>query len=398
MGSSQIDSIAYAFMSHYYTVLNEDPAKVGKMYELNAVLNHSDPQNPFSPTESLTGNQAISKHFENSQLKGCKVVCFTIDVQPVKDEGILICCMGELTLAEEKQCKSFTQTFLLVKAGEKIYDIGNDVLKFIPDIDGLKQKEEPKAAASEVAEAEKLEAKSDKKETVEPVEKLTEKVEMTEDIKVPEVPEEPEIETKGEPKVSEEEHKVTESKTQEPAVPEIPEPELVEHQTPQQLSWAARAAVARSEQLKKSAMENGDAKKKTPAKKSKEPVKEQVKEPTKEEKEQPVKPRKGEGAFPIYIKGIERDIEPLLVGELESHFGKVEYCKIERFVALVSFAKQEAQVKALETKQLTIKSRTIKLEPRIKRNDEKRRKNTPKQQKKPQTKKIDDDGFKKVGK
>ncbi|VEU21969.1 DEKNAAC102985 [Brettanomyces naardenensis] len=158
--------ISVAFVTYYYNLLNSNHNKLYQLYYKDAVLRHNSFKDPFAPpTETIVGIDDIKKHWAKSKLSGAKVMIQSIESTRSYKGSILIVAVGELALKQDKKRKDaevesepdaddddeqasykFVQTFILVPMEKRdVYDVYNDVLTFIPDVDyeyGEEDKEE----------------------------------------------------------------------------------------------------------------------------------------------------------------------------------------------------------------------------------------------------------------
>ncbi|ODV95534.1 hypothetical protein PACTADRAFT_3232 [Pachysolen tannophilus NRRL Y-2460] len=191
-----VRQVGVALVQIYYTRLNSSFDTINQLYSKNASITHQDPFNSNSAS-LIVGNENIKKFFQTkSRLQGCKVKISSIDIQRTINDSILIVCVGELAFDESQllfkngsngnnlsngEVKNinyispayrFIQNFLVTKTfakGNEVYDISNDILKFIPDIDddfGQEQdeeeeEEEEEELAQEIEEDEKKEEKEE---------------------------------------------------------------------------------------------------------------------------------------------------------------------------------------------------------------------------------------------
>lgn len=142
--------IVYAFMQTYYQRMKENPTKLANLYSNTAELthvnynqittiNHED-NSKFSilPTIKLIGKENINKFFtrHSDKVQNLKVKVDTCDFQStdIAHRSILIVITGELFWINTKT-HHYLQTFILtpVSKNSDIYDISNDVIRFIPN-------------------------------------------------------------------------------------------------------------------------------------------------------------------------------------------------------------------------------------------------------------------------
>jgi len=135
--------ISVAFVTYYYNLLNSHHEKLYQLYYKDAVLKHNDYKNPFAEkAENIVGIESIKQYWDHSKLCGAKVMIQSIESSRSFEDTILIVTIGELALqneqniCDEQPAYKFVQTFVLVPIkGKDVYDVYNDVMTFVPDID-----------------------------------------------------------------------------------------------------------------------------------------------------------------------------------------------------------------------------------------------------------------------
>ncbi|OWB83051.1 hypothetical protein B5S33_g1680 [[Candida] boidinii] len=166
--------IAVGFLEYYYNLINSQAANLYQMYTKNATLNHS--LKAFKKFENVKGIDNIKKFWNNSELRGAKFMIQTIDVEEVDEKSILLSCTGEFALPdpldEDTPSQRFVHTFILFSENNSRYDVINEMLRVIPDIDDEDDEEDDSdGKIEESKEVEKVEAKDEiktKAETIEP--------------------------------------------------------------------------------------------------------------------------------------------------------------------------------------------------------------------------------------
>ncbi|KAM3165602.1 NTF2 domain-containing protein [Lachancea thermotolerans] len=138
-----IQEVGYAFLKTYYQRMHQDPFKVHHLYSTTAELTHVNYQMDFDytadtlPTTKLTGKENISKFYtrHSKKVKSIQIKIDACDFQFTgsNNSSILILALGELCWANTPSYR-FCQNFVLapVPSNPKIYDVTNDVLRFIP--------------------------------------------------------------------------------------------------------------------------------------------------------------------------------------------------------------------------------------------------------------------------
>ncbi|KAG7898652.1 hypothetical protein KL935_004251 [Ogataea polymorpha] len=355
--------VAIAFIEYYYNLIHSGTENLYQLYSPDAVLRHGDYKSPLSgDVVAAEGLEEIKARWNKSKLAGSKVMIQSIDASRSFQDSILIVCVGELAPKSshdtEPVAYKFVQTFLLVPTVKhSVYDVYNDVLNFLPDVDS-KYDPEPESATDTPDSAEKGEVFSvQSKETT--------------------------------PETGEGEEEEPERPERQPERPVASKP----------MSWAdqiASAAVKKVEakKTKEEKRERREDKKEDEKREDKKDKKEE--EEFRKHKSQMVN-KKGQVVYPIYVKGVTSAItDEELQKHLEENFGNVDLCKIDRMIALVNFTEQSSQKKAIKTGTIQVKGVEIKLEPRAKKDTapvvaKKKRKGG-------KNGGVSEDGFRKVGK
>lgn len=376
-----IESIGWLFIQKYYSTYTSDIAKLFAFYDKDASLLHdefpesaaaaaSDNSDAAETADSpktvnlASGTEAIKKHFaaQSAVTETNKIVVERADFQKSVNESILIVVCGSWKRGTSHLLQ-FVQTFVLNAKDKTVYDVSNDLLKFI---DLSEQFREQKVCAVE----------ANGNGAVESVEKVEEKAEIPEEVEAEE-PEKIEAEKPEEAVNVEAEAEKVEPKLVENTEAESPvdtpsvqseKPENVEtEQGPKaeekpaapvapaaKPTWANLAAIE-----PKAPKGTSQSPKTVPVapKKSTPPV-------------QPPQPAPTNGKFkkeewyPIYIRNIEVDDEDLR-GALVKQFGDIKFYKRSNKAALCDFRHKEDQQKALEAKEIVVKNNVILLETRV---------------------------------
>ncbi|CCF57473.1 hypothetical protein KAFR_0C04820 [Kazachstania africana CBS 2517] len=149
--SATVQEVVHAFLRTYYERMKTNPSKLSNMYASTAELTHVNYQqlpsddsaldfflNDTLPTVKLTGKDNINKFFtrNNKRVNDLKVKLNTVDFQTTgaSHKSILLVTTGELFWTDTPVYR-FCQTFILVPLlrNNDIYDISNDIIRFIPD-------------------------------------------------------------------------------------------------------------------------------------------------------------------------------------------------------------------------------------------------------------------------
>lgn len=161
MVAASVQEIVYAFLQTYYQRMKSNPSKLSNLYSSTAELTHinytqitpsdihqsisndNDNNNNNStidmiPTIKLTGKDNINKFFtrHENKVNKLKVKLDTCDFQTMgaSHKNILVVVTGEL-FWDGTPSYQFCQTFILIPISKNsdIYDISNDIIRFIPD-------------------------------------------------------------------------------------------------------------------------------------------------------------------------------------------------------------------------------------------------------------------------
>ena len=146
-----VQDIVHLFLHTYYGRMKSNPTKLSNLYTNTAELTHINfpsiteddyAHNDVLPTVKLAGKENIHKFFNRneSRVSDIKLKIDTCDFQTtgIQHRGILIVVMGELFWSGTPVYK-FMQTFVLCPTlrNNDIYEISNDIIRFVPD--SLKQ-------------------------------------------------------------------------------------------------------------------------------------------------------------------------------------------------------------------------------------------------------------------
>lgn len=357
--TSQPDSIGWLFIQKYYEVFTKEINTIYQLYDKNASISHENfPGSSQKIVYQAKGTEAIKNHFKTqseSEEKN-RIVITGADFQFSLDKNILIVVFGEWAKGDSSYWQ-FNHTFLLTPSKEKVYDVANDILKFIdfsnfkPQPATIIKEESPKqeeAVASVEAET-KAENISNGSVTA-PVEeekqkeKEKEKEKENEQAPVPVSEAEPEAEEVAEviPQADTKETEAAETKPTSSAP----------------LSWADLAAKEPPKSVKSP---TASAPKSAPGQTS---VGKKASPPTTAppQAQSNGKYRK-EDWFPIYIRNVDIDTE-LLKESLIKQFGAIKFFKRSSRIVLCDFETKEDQEAALKAKSITIGDNVISLEPR----------------------------------
>ncbi|CDO93387.1 unnamed protein product [Kluyveromyces dobzhanskii CBS 2104] len=208
MATYDVKEIGYAFLKTYYERMHNDPSKLSYLYSSTAELTHVNYNEPIKHdkdqlnTVRLIGKDNINNFFtrNSKRVQDLKVKIDSCDFQSTGYErsAILILTLGELYWTDSPSYR-FCQCFILepVEYNGKVYDLKNDIIRFIPDLGVLENVAAPVAAP--VAAASEQKPVTVKKE-VKPEVKAEAKTEAKVEPKI-EVKTEAKIEPKADAKV-----------------------------------------------------------------------------------------------------------------------------------------------------------------------------------------------------
>lgn len=348
METLSIESIGWLFIQKYYSTYATETPKLYAFYDQQAAVLHD--AFPEDLDEKLiknvhlaTGHDAIKKLFGQTPEEKNKIVVDRADFQDSVDGSILIVVCG-LWKRGTSPVFLFVQTFVLKAKEKTVYDIANDVLRFLDlteeyrpvDVNIVETKvEKEEKEENEVKEKEEVEEKEEKEKT-EDAEEQEEK-EKTEDAE-----EKKEAGPAVEPAVESNAESTTD------LAPE-PEAEAAEakDEKPVKQTWANLAAI----EPKGTTNKNVVAKQVNAAPKKSSPPAANGR-------------YKRDEWFPIYIRNVDVEEEELKAA-LVKLFGEVKFFKKNGRSALCDFRVREDQRKALEAKELVVRGVKVLLEPRV---------------------------------
>lgn len=138
-----VQEIGYSFLRQYYTRLHDDPKTLHHLYAEKAnvkCINFpflKDDQTHFLPqTTKITGKANLADFYNQHETK-IKELRLRIDTHEVQstgadDSGVFIMAMGEMCWKQSPSYR-FVQTFILKYVTKNVFDVTNDLIKFIPD-------------------------------------------------------------------------------------------------------------------------------------------------------------------------------------------------------------------------------------------------------------------------
>lgn len=391
-----IESIGWLFIQKYYSSYTSDITKLFAFYDKDASLLHdefpvsnagadaADSTGAATGTKTVnlaSGTEAIKKHFAAQSLvtETNKIVVERADFQKSVNDSILIVVCGSWKRGGS-QLLQFVQTFVLKAKDKTVYDVCNDLLKFLDFSEHFREQEVRTVEANGNGVVENVENVEEEKVEEVP-EKVEEKVEGEKPEEVaPEVaeakaenPEEKsvkvEAETVGTAEVAE---KVDIIETESSPEPDAEEPEKSANpESDQQPRADEKPAFALAPVVKPTWANLAAIEPKAPKGTTQPPKTPQV---ASKKSTPPVQPPqtaaptngkfKKEEWYPIYIRNIEIDDDDLK-SALVKQFGDIKFYKRTNRAALCDFRNKEDQQKALEAKEIVVKNNVILLETRV---------------------------------
>lgn len=433
--------VSVAFITYYYNLLNSNPSKLYQLYAKDASLKQGSYQDPYGTSvETVTGSEAIKSLWDDSPLGGAKVMVQSIESTPSFQGSILTVCIGELALkgkrhADGQTAYKFVQTFVLAPSAKKdVYDVNNDILSFIPDVDYAFDASDDEVEDEDDEEIEEVEDDEVKEKRL-AAEKKQQDNELNQqavegaiadaesDNVAEEIAEEIDVLDKDS------EAKVESEETAEPVEP-VSTPSSPPIKPTKGMSWAnqiassgvkntsvAKVPVVAHVARKETSPVGGSKKKKKDTATGKkqshsddddgfEKVGGDSKKGTNGNGRQNSSfNKRGQQVYPIFIKGIEKDLsESSVTSALEAAFGKVDTCRIERTTGYADFVELDSQRRALGAHTFNVGGVELKLEPRMKKDASKKKKSRSNGKRHSTSNSngnvptLSDDGFKRVGK
>lgn len=379
-----IESIGWLFIQKYYSTYTGDIAKLFAFYDADASLLHDEfaSESPESAPSTQTvhlaaGTDAIKKHFsaQADLAETNKIVVERADFQKSVGDSILIVVCG-LWKRGTALLLQFVQTFVLKCKGKTVYDILNDLLKFVnlselfsnPDVkevevdevngngsvdhpDTVKQNDPPAAKPEESKPAEPETAEKAEKADDDQKPAIAEKAPAAPQAEAAAAPAEVKAESPAAPAApAQTAQSTTETPASLPAQPSLPA---------QRPTWANLAAIE-PKVAKTQAVSSPPTAKSAPAPPKKSASPSQTVQPAQANNGK----FKKEEWYPIYIRNIEVEDDELR-NALVKQFGDIKFFKRSNKAALCDFRNKEGQQKALEAKEIVVNGNAILLEPRL---------------------------------
>ncbi|KAI9244089.1 hypothetical protein BY458DRAFT_529950 [Sporodiniella umbellata] len=120
--------VGLIFVREYYTFLNKKPNRLHAFYSKDSLFVRGD---EGTVSETVRGQEEISKKIESSHFEDCKVLVTQVDSQLSANDGILIHVLGEMC-NQNSPSQKFSQTFFLATQPSGYYVL-NDIFRFLKD-------------------------------------------------------------------------------------------------------------------------------------------------------------------------------------------------------------------------------------------------------------------------
>ncbi|KAJ8140230.1 hypothetical protein OY671_006575 [Metschnikowia pulcherrima] len=390
------EAVGWMFLQKYYGSYTTDMAALYTFYDAEASVRHDGYPNEHAEnsgekvvkTVHVAQGNAVRTFYEEKAAKSeekDKIVVENAAFQPSVAGSIVIVVSGSWKRGTSALWP-FVQTFVLKAKGKTVFDIANDVLTFVDYAEEHKDTQ-TEVAIVEEKPAEKTEADKESGESSEEKKEPVSEPETAAETTAPE-PKEAQKEdaeeesatepAKNVPAASEAKAEPTQTDSSEATTetietPVAPEPETSsEPEKPaapavpaQKPTWANLAAIGPKTTSKTAAVVSPAAVKSVPAVSA--PVSAAKKTASPSQAPAQAAPNgkfKKEEWYPIYIKNVDVE-EDELKAAIIKQFGDIKYFKKTNKTALCDFKSKDDQQRALETRELVIRSNVILLEPRI---------------------------------
>ncbi|MCD7468769.1 Nuclear transport factor 2B [Datura stramonium] len=126
------DSVAKAFVDHYYSTFDTNRAGLANLYQESSMLNFEGQkyQGAQNITAKLTGAQNITAKLTGLPFQQCKHQINTVDCQPSGPAGgMLVFVSGNLSLPGEQHALKFSQMFHLIPTPQGSFYVQNDIFR-----------------------------------------------------------------------------------------------------------------------------------------------------------------------------------------------------------------------------------------------------------------------------
>ncbi|CAN4081775.1 unnamed protein product [Withania somnifera] len=116
------DSVARAFVDHYYTTFDTNRAGLANLYQEGSMLNFEG--------QKYQGAQSIASKLTGLPFPQCKHQINTVDCQPSGPAGgMLVFVSGNLSLPGEQHALKFSQMFHLMPTAQGSFYVHNDIFR-----------------------------------------------------------------------------------------------------------------------------------------------------------------------------------------------------------------------------------------------------------------------------
>jgi len=154
---SKASEVGWLFVTHYYTMMNQDPSRLYRFYTNKSAMVHAAEAEESSTS---VGQQQIHEKIMSLGFDDTKVVVLSVDSQSSADGGIVVQVLGELS-NQGGTWRKFVQTFFLA-AQTNGYYVLNDIFRYIQvDADSAEEPADEDEAAAPVAVADTAHAPAD---------------------------------------------------------------------------------------------------------------------------------------------------------------------------------------------------------------------------------------------
>ncbi|WFD27562.1 hypothetical protein MNAN1_002561 [Malassezia nana] len=154
---SKASEVGWLFVTHYYTMMNQDPSRLYRFYTNKSAMVHAA---EAEETSTSVGQQQIHEKIMSLGLDDTKVVVLSVDSQSSADGGIIVQVLGELS-NQGGTWRKFVQTFFLA-AQTNGYYVLNDIFRYIQvDSDDAEEPDNEREATAPVAVADTAHAPAD---------------------------------------------------------------------------------------------------------------------------------------------------------------------------------------------------------------------------------------------
>lgn len=116
------DSVAKAFVEHYYRTFDANRADLGNLYQEGSMLTFEG--------SKVQGAQAIVAKLGSLPFQQCQHSISTVDCQPSGPAGgMVVFVSGSLQLAGEQHALKFSQMFHLMPTPQGSFYVFNDIFR-----------------------------------------------------------------------------------------------------------------------------------------------------------------------------------------------------------------------------------------------------------------------------